>query len=55
MTAIIQCHEVKQRLAEGAVVIDVMTPEDYAACHVAGAGGNHLGLAVDHSHGRGHE
>ena len=38
MTAIIQCHEVKQRLAEGAVVIDVMTPEDYAACHVAGAG-----------------
>lgn len=38
MTAFIQCHEVKQHLDMGAVVIDVMTPEDYAACHVAGSG-----------------
>jgi len=37
MTEIIRCNELKQRLDEGAVVIDVMTPEDYAACHVAGA------------------
>jgi len=37
MTAIVRCDELKQRLDAGAVVIDVMTPEDYAACHVAGA------------------
>ena len=30
-------NELQQRLDKGAVVIDVMTPEDYAACHVAGA------------------
>ncbi len=37
MKAIISSNEVKQRMDAGAVVIDVMTPEDYAACHVAGA------------------
>jgi len=35
--AIIPSGEVKQRMDAGAVVIDVMTPEDYATCHVAGA------------------
>lgn len=33
----ITCSELKGRLAAGAVVVDVMTPEDYAACHLAGA------------------
>jgi len=37
MNAIIPSIEVKQFMDTGAVVIDVMTPEDYAACHVAGA------------------
>jgi rhodanese-related sulfurtransferase len=37
MNAIIPSSEVKQFMDTGAVVIDVMTPEDYAACHVAGA------------------
>lgn len=37
MNATITCHELKERMAAGAVVVDVMTPEDYAACHVAGA------------------
>ncbi|QXE92775.1 YceI family protein [Geomonas subterranea] len=31
------CAQLKELLASGALVIDVMTPEDYAACHVAGA------------------
>ncbi|QWV94683.1 YceI family protein [Geomonas oryzisoli] len=31
------CAELKELLASGALVIDVMTPEDYAACHLAGA------------------
>jgi rhodanese-related sulfurtransferase len=37
MNAILLNKELQQRLDNGAVVIDVMTPEDYAACHVAGA------------------
>lgn len=37
MNAIISSSEAKQFMDAGAVVIDVMTPEDYAACHVAGA------------------
>ncbi len=37
MNPILSTNELKRRLDEGAVVIDVMTPEDYAACHVAGA------------------
>ncbi len=37
MNAMISSNEVKQLIDAGAVVIDVMTPEDYAACHVAGA------------------
>ncbi len=30
------CNELKE-LVDGTVVIDVMTPEDYAACHITGA------------------
>jgi len=37
MNTTITCAELKGRLATGALVIDVMTPEDYAACHLAGA------------------
>lgn len=37
MNAILPSGEAKQLMDAGAVVIDVMTPEDYAACHVAGA------------------
>lgn len=37
MDAFIPSSEVKQRMDAGAVVIDVMTPEDYATCHVSGA------------------
>ncbi len=37
MNSIVNTNELKQRVDEGAVVLDVMTPEDYAACHVAGA------------------
>jgi len=37
MNAIIPSNEVKQLMDAGAVIIDVMTPEDYATCHVAGA------------------
>jgi rhodanese-related sulfurtransferase len=37
MNYTITCNELKQRMANGAVVIDVMTPEDYAACHLPGA------------------
>lgn len=33
----ITCNELAERLAAGALVIDVMTPEDYAAGHLAGA------------------
>ncbi|WP_328754257.1 YceI family protein [Geomesophilobacter sediminis] len=33
----ISCRELKERIERGAVVIDVMTPEDYACCHLAGA------------------
>lgn len=37
MNSTLQSKEVQQRVDAGAMVIDVMTPEDYAACHVAGA------------------
>jgi rhodanese-related sulfurtransferase len=37
MHAYIKNKEVEKRMNAGAVVIDVMTPEDYAACHVADA------------------
>jgi len=37
MNATISCKDLKERMAAGATVIDVMTPEDYAACHLAGA------------------
>lgn len=37
MNATISCKDLKERMAAGAIVIDVMTPEDYAACHLAGA------------------
>ncbi|GFO66412.1 YceI family protein [Geomonas paludis] len=31
------CAQLKEQLTSGALVIDVMTPEDYAVCHLAGA------------------
>ncbi|WP_224982992.1 YceI family protein [Geomonas agri] len=31
------CAQLKELLTSGALVIDVMTPEDYAACHLTGA------------------
>jgi rhodanese-related sulfurtransferase/polyisoprenoid-binding protein YceI len=37
MSNIITCEELKQLIGKGAVVVDVMTPEDFAACHLAGA------------------
>lgn len=37
MNTILPSNEVKQLMDAGAVVIDVMTPEDYATCHVVGA------------------
>jgi len=37
MNATISYKDLKDRMTGGAVVIDVMTPEDYAACHLAGA------------------
>jgi hypothetical protein len=37
MSDIITCEELKQLIGKGAVVVDVMTPEDFAACHLAGA------------------
>lgn len=37
MSHIITCEELKQIIGKGVVVIDVMTPEDFAACHLAGA------------------
>jgi rhodanese-related sulfurtransferase/polyisoprenoid-binding protein YceI len=37
MNARIPASEARQLMDAGAVVIDVMTPEDYAACHVDGA------------------
>lgn len=37
MNAILPSGEVKQLMDASAVVIDVMTPEGYAICHVAGA------------------
>lgn len=37
MDITISCNELKERMAAGAVVVDVLTPEDYAACHIEGA------------------
>lgn len=37
MNVILSCNELIQRIDAGAVVIDVMTPEEYAIRHVAGA------------------
>ncbi len=37
MNETITCSELEQRIASGAVVVDVMTPEEYAAGHIAGA------------------
>lgn len=37
MNAVITCNELKRRIGQGLAVVDVMTPEDYAARHVAGA------------------
>ena len=37
MNAILSCNELIQRIDAGAVVIDVMTPEEHAIRHVAGA------------------
>lgn len=37
MNTTITCKELNERLAAGALVIDVMTPEDYADCHLVGA------------------
>jgi len=37
MNVTISCNELKERMAAGAAVVDVMTPEDYAACHIEGA------------------
>ncbi|MBC8019391.1 MAG: YceI family protein [Verrucomicrobia bacterium] len=37
MNAILSCNELMQRIEAGAVVIDVMTPEEYAIRHLAGA------------------
>lgn len=37
MNVTISCEELKERLAAGALAVDVMTPEDYAACHLSGA------------------
>jgi len=38
MKETISCNELQRRIAAGAAVVDVMTPEDYAAGHLAGAG-----------------
>lgn len=37
MYSTLTCNELKQRIENGAVVIDVMTPEEYAAGHLQGA------------------
>jgi rhodanese-related sulfurtransferase/polyisoprenoid-binding protein YceI len=37
MNVTISCNQLQERMAAGAVVVDVMTPEDYAACHIEGA------------------
>ncbi|TWJ17575.1 YceI family protein [Geobacter argillaceus] len=37
MSVILSCNELVHRIDAGAVVIDVMTPEEYAIRHVAGA------------------
>lgn len=35
--AIITCEELKRRVREGAVLLDVLPPEEYARCHLPGA------------------
>lgn len=37
MSTALPGKELMQRIGSGAVMIDVMTPEDYAVCHLAGA------------------
>lgn len=37
MSDTISCHELAERIGPGVVVVDVMTPEDYTQCHVAGS------------------
>lgn len=37
MNVTITCTQLQERILSGAVVVDVMTPEDYAACHIKGA------------------
>jgi len=37
MNVSIPCKDLKERLTAGALAVDVMTPEDYAACHLPGA------------------
>lgn len=37
MNITISCKDLKERLTAGALAVDVMTPEDYAACHLSGA------------------
>jgi len=37
MNDTVTCDELKTRIGKGAVVVDVMTPEDYATGHIAGA------------------
>lgn len=38
MNATLSCNELMRHMGAGAVVIDVMTPEEYAAGHIPGAG-----------------
>jgi rhodanese-related sulfurtransferase len=37
MSDTITCETLQQRIDKGALVVDVLTPEDYAACHLVGA------------------
>lgn len=37
MSIAMKCNELNELRANNAVVVDVMTPEDYDACHIAGA------------------
>jgi rhodanese-related sulfurtransferase len=37
MNVTISCNQLQERMAAGAVVVDVMTPEDYTSCHIKGA------------------
>lgn len=37
MNATLSCNDLMRHMGAGAVVIDVMTPEEYAVCHIPGA------------------